>query len=416
MPILLPTPTSVTLCTLLHISPAPDALAAAVAATDATWDDVLALAQDQRILSYLSWNLTRLGVTEQLTVERQTTLREAYFACAVRNAMLFRHFREVVDAFSQAGIPLIVLKGIYLADQVYPSAGARLVGDIDLVVPPARANETIDLFTRLGFTPDAPFHAAMLEKGRHLPSFQQGELVVELHFSLTDVDSLVPLTEAELWERAVPAQVADRAVLVLAPEDQLLHLCIHGAIQHQMELDMRFLVDIAVVCGQTPQPDWDTLVARACRLGWARAVWLALTLAQALLGAPVPATVFPQLLAHAPDDAILQTAIAKLFSPQRNAQTPVRKFAQIWDRAGDEQATLHGIWARLFLPRSVLAHRYHVAPDSPWLPLYYGARGWELLRGYGPILWQMWRGDPVTRRTLRRARQFHQWVTTPETR
>ena len=44
---------------------------------------------------------------------------------------------------------------------------------------------------------------------------------------------------------------------------------------------------------------------------------------------------------------------------------------------------LKGLWGRLMVPRSVLAGRYHLQPDSWKVNLYYFVRAWDLLSVHG---------------------------------
>ena len=58
---------------------------------------------------------------------------------------------EVLEAFQQASIDTIVLKGAALAWTIYPTPALRPMSDVDLLVPPAAARTAQVLLRRLRF-------------------------------------------------------------------------------------------------------------------------------------------------------------------------------------------------------------------------------------------------------------------------
>ena len=68
-------------------------------------------------------------------------LRGLYLNTAACNMRLYEELRPLLLALRAAGIPVIVLKGAYLAEQVYRNIALRPMGDIDLLVPASLARE-----------------------------------------------------------------------------------------------------------------------------------------------------------------------------------------------------------------------------------------------------------------------------------
>lgn len=202
--------------------------------------------------------------------------------------------------------------------------------------------------------------------------------------------------------------------MILAPEDQLLHLCIHGTIQHQLRFDMRFLTDIAVYSDYSAQQlDWHALVARVRRLGWGHSVWLALTLASRLLGAPIPPVVCAQLRPAPLEASILNTAVARLFASERAATTSSRNFAMLWDQTQARGAKVRLIFSRIFVSRVELAAMYNLSPESLRLPLYYFLRTRELAHKYLPLTWRILRIDTKSPSIVLQTVELDRWLSTP---
>ena len=402
------------LLTLLHANPAAGDLAATLAMDAAQWSAVLALATDEHVHPYLYWNLQRLNALPALPEALRRQLHAGYMGNAARNRALLHFVEQILKAFAARNLPVIVLKGTYLVDQVYPTLGARVVGDTDLLVPPERIAEAVAVLENLGYDAGEPFSPISLNLHRHLSVYRRAGHMVELHHVLMDTHEPMPVPVAEIWQRVVPATVSGCPVLVLAPEDQLLHLCIHGTVQHQLRFDMRFLTDIVVYSQYAAQQlDWPALVARVRRLRWAHSVWLALTLASRLLGAPIPPDVCAQLQPATLDASILNTALNRLFASERAAITSSFSFAMLWEPAQAGQAGVRRIFSRIFLSRVELASLYHLSPESPRLPLYYLVRTKDLAYDYLPLAWRMWRGDSTKPNTVLQTVELDRWLSTP---
>ncbi|MFN8467419.1 MAG: nucleotidyltransferase family protein [Caldilineaceae bacterium] len=399
---------------LLHADPAAGDLAEALAMDMAEWTAVLSLATDQHVHPYLYWNLRRLDALSALPEALHRQLHASYMSNAARNRALLHFVEQILTAFAERHLPVIVLKGTYLVDHVYPSLGARVVGDTDLLLPAGRIAEAVTVLESLGYVGSEPFSPAFLTVDKHLGFYQRGGHLVELHYELMVPQKPMPVPVAEIWKRAVPATVAGCPVLVLAPEDQLLHLCIHGTLQHQLHFDMRFLTDIVVYSQYVAQRlDWQVLVARVRRMGWGHSVWLALTLASRLLGAPIPAEICAQLRPAVLDTSILDKAVNQLFASDRAGRTANREFARLWDPTQRMEARARQIFSRIFPSRVELAARYHISPEAPRLPLYYALRVKDLAYEYLPLAWRMWRGETKTHTAVLQTAQLDNWLSTP---
>ena len=61
---------------------------------------------------------------------------------------------EILDAFQDAGIQTLVLKGAALAHLVYPHPGLRVMRDVDILVSKSEARRAQARLAEMGF--DAP--------------------------------------------------------------------------------------------------------------------------------------------------------------------------------------------------------------------------------------------------------------------
>lgn len=231
---------------------------------------------------------------------------------AARRGTLFRALLAqseeagVLRAMRDAGVPLIVLKGAVLAETVYPAFGLRPMGDLDLLVWPHDAPAARAALHAIGFeaVPRGPGNNVAGIDGRISgeESFvrERGarSLAVDLHTRLLSVDrylaSFGELSNGEFWARARPAIVAGEECLALAPEDQLLHCCVHASIHHPFS-HLPSYFDAHLLVATTDGLDWYTLVERAAEARVRTAAYAALLTTRNLLGTPVPGRVLRTL-------------------------------------------------------------------------------------------------------------------------
>ena len=188
----------------------------------------------------------------------------------------------------------------------------------------------------------------------------------------------------ELWNRAVPVTVAGCAALALAPEDMLLHLCLHTSYQHQFAFGLRPSCDIAEIAHCFRETlDWNGLVERADHRGWRRGVYLAFVLANELAGAGIPDHVLESLrpvdMTGQEVDQEVGMARQQIFTDKHEVNAvPLHLADLLQSPSWGGKARI--FWQRVFLPRNILADCYGVPADSWGIYLCYPRRVFDVLR------------------------------------
>lgn len=114
------------------------------------------------------------------------------------------------------------------------------------------------------------------------------EIVLELHWDFMPMPEVFPFDPhlAEAWARCETVSLGGHKALAFAPEDQLLYLCAHGG--RHLWFRLQWICDVAQLLRTRPDLDWDRLMAQAKASGGQRMLFLGLSLANDLLGAPLP--------------------------------------------------------------------------------------------------------------------------------
>jgi len=156
----------------------------------------------------------------------------------------------------------MMLKGAPLSLRYYGDLGLRPMADIDLVVRRGDASAAMDLLRRESWRP-ATDRPETLIPILHATGFAKDAAhSLDLHWQLMP-ECPEPNADRGYWERSVPLELEGEPTRTLAPTDQLLHVCVHGASWNPSP-PIRWVADAMMILGSDGvQIDWGLLVAIA---------------------------------------------------------------------------------------------------------------------------------------------------------
>ena len=102
-------------------------------ATPLQWPLILERAYSHQVYPLLYRNLLELGFPG-VPHEVQTELKSAYLANGFRNQLLAEELARLLKSLGEAGIPVIPLKGVTLAQSLFGDPAARVCSDIRVTV------------------------------------------------------------------------------------------------------------------------------------------------------------------------------------------------------------------------------------------------------------------------------------------
>ncbi len=238
------------------------------------------------------------------------------------------------EALEQAGIPVVVMRGMALAQGRYPSPSLRPMVDVDLLVPPAARFALPAFFRDHGLNPVKMLRSQFV--------CQVNGVVFEIHWSFLTPKRYRQAVDANLWlgdRRPLPAWGGK--VFGLAPEHELVALVCHAFIHHELDT-LLSLVDIGLV-SQGDNLNWRAIWTWCSQASLSRLFWFTLALVEWLFHLGLPETIvqaglpwadFPTRRLQAYEAPLLATDTrADLFHRQLHllqvAETPAIKFRQV---------------------------------------------------------------------------------------
>jgi hypothetical protein len=389
----------------------PDTAAlSALSAQD--WHNLLALSTMQRVTHLLWHRLKQKGLDKVVPDAAAATLHASFLRNTMKNMRLNGEMCLLLSRLNTENIPLILLKGIVLANTVYENIGLREMNDIDLLVRPGDLQRITDILTGMGYHPmQAISINLIIQTAHHLPGFiKKGHAKIEFHWNITHPNKNYSIDPHGLWERAVPIQIAGCNALMLSPEDLFLHLCLHTSYLHPFTFGLRPFCDIAETIDHFGSVlDWQNIAERTISQKWQRGVYLALRLAVDLAGASVPDDTIEKLQPTDMPGTILETARTQIFTDKYFAASIPTQLAQLLGsrRLSDKFKIF---WQRVFLPKAVIAKSYSVPMDSLRIYLCYLRRFYDVLRRHGRTFKKFQKNDYAIKSLADRKKIIADWM------
>lgn len=303
-----------------------------------------------------------------------------------RLTLFMAQLDRVASALAGEGIRLVALKNSGIARGIYPHLAACPMGDIDVLVDSADFRRAHACMLSLGFQLNSrsPLGEENLEEAEQSGGseyeyiLEDGSVLwFELQWRPVAGRWIRPDQEPpakELLARSV--EIPDTMARLLAPEDNLMQVCLHTAKHSYVRAPgFRLHTDVDRIVRRC-QINWDLFVAQAESMGVRTAVYLSLTIPTLLLRTPVPSNVLDRLNYSPRKLRFLLAWINRvgLFDPS------VRK----WSKVGFIlfnlllYDTLGGVLRGIFPPRDWMYQRYGI--NHKWtLPWWYLKRLVDLI-------------------------------------
>lgn len=187
------------------------------------WNRLYALAERHRLKPFLFRSLRQIPAVSESFI---ATLKQDCQLTTTDNMLKIHQYHTVATLLSENGIEQIPLKGIYLAEHVYPDSGLRISGDIDLLVKPDDVFATIDLLQKhqyhLSEKQDLQWRQGekrilsdLYEVSLFKPFFNNSQFDIDLHWKIMGFNQHYALFDLT-YVQSQSAFEAERKIVLLA--------------------------------------------------------------------------------------------------------------------------------------------------------------------------------------------------------
>ncbi|MGE6229115.1 nucleotidyltransferase family protein [Paenibacillus chitinolyticus] len=179
----------------------------------------------------------RLG---ELPLFLQDHLKRKAEATLFQNLLLKTETDRLLRLFEEAGLQILLMKGIYFSERYYGGFGVRGTTDIDLLIQPENLSAAAAIVETLGFErfdeSDASHHVVYTREGAagRLP------ITVEIHWGLVEFRT-ADIDYDLFWSQSLPLQNYVH-IRRMSDSDTFYSICLHGS-QHRMN-SIRYFLDV----------------------------------------------------------------------------------------------------------------------------------------------------------------------------
>ncbi len=333
---------------------------------DMDWDYLLQISKAHGLAPLLYYHLHRIDHNHRIPQPIIDQLHTIYYSNLAHNILLSNELNKILNSFEKKEIPVVVLRGLALAQTVYKNIALRATTDIDLLVQKKDLSRVIRALLELKFR---PLQGGLITKEystelcfvKQLVSREKyfSAVYVDVHQDITSsirLKRIIKIDTQGVIRRAHPTRIENVNMLVMAPEDLLLHL----TLRHCFERLIRLCDLTEVIKLKKSELNWQSLVQKVKESRIAGIMYYTLWYARQFLEAPVPEYVLKELTPNWCRKSMLDALLSKaVYSDDSNSLSRGRKyFLQILmsDRLIDVFLVL---WTVMF-------------PSSEWLSYYYG--------------------------------------------
>lgn len=285
------------MCLLLargQLSPDVRARTLELLAGPVRWDACFRRAEEHQVLPLIYRSLGALEF-QGVPPEVQAKLKASFKENAVRNMLFVTELGRLLRLLGEAGVRVIPLKGVTLADSLYGDPAMRACSDIDILVPADDALRARSLILAQGYK--SPFSEDFFAKHQFRTSADSPLLAergglsyfLELHWTLLQHSSKDAEAMSDLWSKARRHDFFGVEGYDLTPEWKFIYLAYHAA-YHKWQ-SLKWVADINDLCA-TASIDWDVMKEKAERFDLDLVVESTLAVCSALFGTSVPSN-FP---------------------------------------------------------------------------------------------------------------------------
>jgi hypothetical protein len=251
------------IATACDIDPDPDQLEKLrrLASHDFDENRLIDLAIKEGVGGLLYRNLKRADALDMVGPEVGQRLQAIYYQTVRLNLKLIHDLKQVLHKLNQENVPVVLMQGVALLQQVYPDVGLRPMKDIDLWVLSKDVDELVGSLVDLGF-----------EREVFYPNtYKKGETFIDISTHILWADrikarSLLLNKDQEcIFRDSRATDFEGEKAQSLNPYDQVLYLGLH-TIKHFAER-LIWLVDIKGLIKDWKRAEWKALRHRAHELG-----------------------------------------------------------------------------------------------------------------------------------------------------
>jgi hypothetical protein len=286
------------------------------------WQEIFAFSTFHNIEPLVFFHIKEKGMENVLPPNIYQQFQKSYHQNAACNLRKFHELGQILECLNKSRLPVVILKGAFLASCVYSNPALRSMQDLDILIQRQSIPAAIDKLIKIGYHLAIPpwvnsigFHVVLAT-----PEISSR---LEIHWDLTTPNEHYKIPSDALWASTIPIEIENQQALALCPEHLIIHLCQHTAINHLFMQGLRPLIDIdRTVRRYRDDLGWKKIISLSSAWGLQKAVALTLFLCRQYLDTPSPEPVLENMGCGKIDPDIIQDTLMQVSYGSEIADAP----------------------------------------------------------------------------------------------
>jgi hypothetical protein len=262
------------------------------------WDYIFNRSKEESVYPFIYYHLNNSPYKDYIPNGILEQFKTAYYSNSLTNLRLYEEAKRIFKIFNEENIKAIVLKGIFLAENIYKNIALRPMTDVDILIKKEDLLKVNAILNSLGYSAGVNCQAVLRQPFSYSLTFspqasnEANSFCIDVHWHILSSTWLTGFLSDKIdleriWLQAEPVKIEDVDALTLSPAHLLLYLAQHGFAHSFKRLIM--LTDIIEIFRHyRNKVDWDILREEAERLQLVNILSYSLYFASRKLGANLP--------------------------------------------------------------------------------------------------------------------------------
>ncbi|MFC2119098.1 nucleotidyltransferase family protein [Bacteroidota bacterium] len=194
------------------------------------WDYIIHFSERHGISGLILKNILKSRFFNAFTEDNIKPLENIYCQTIAANSNKIFVCEKLVKFANTKNLPVIPLKGIFLAPHIYKDIGLRPMSDIDILVKKQHLEFFEKYLFNSGFEKTTHIKSKYIDEFNflhHLPAYVKKDIIIEIHYRLgsTPIDFNNSLNN--IWDRSQLLRKDNLKFYSFTAEDLLIYQCYH---------------------------------------------------------------------------------------------------------------------------------------------------------------------------------------------
>ena len=230
----------------------------------AGWSNIINIAQEQRVITFLFHKLKQLGLEAKLNQETLRIMSLKYQEGVARNVITRHVLKDIIRSFNQYGVKAVILKGaINFCENIYENWNLRSMEDLDILIKEEDFPAARQCMKAAGIR---------YIEGK-IPNdlsedFESRDIAVDMHYLPVPKKNINLFDMNSFWSNTLCVEMDGIKIHIPSPTDQIYHKFVHDVIRHQELVNFRIqdMCDFVMTSQYySERIDWEEILRRVRR-------------------------------------------------------------------------------------------------------------------------------------------------------